>query len=325
MSRSEQLDSIECFLAVVDYGSFSAAAEQTHRSQSRVSIHLAALERSLGAPLFDRRYRPVRLTDAGRAYLPYARFALSQLALGADAVSVLNGRSHGVVVVGAHPSVSAAFIAPLLASFSANYPDVRVELVEDTAVILTQKLLSGHVDIAVCNSLPSTEAGSLVSRPLWMEPFVAVFGPEAELDAAPGLLDPAVLSNESLVTIGRPGGFVEQEIFDVVRDWGIEVEFRWQTQQPQTLMNLVRSGLGVGLINQLAFTISDRSELIGRPIGFPSNGREVAVWWDEKKHMSGATSGLLEAIQSQEPPADTIKIARSTNRSRGTRADRRTP
>ncbi|MFI7500737.1 LysR family transcriptional regulator [Streptomyces sp. NPDC049687] len=61
------------FLAVVDTGSFGAAAEATHRSQPRVSMHVAALEREAGVALFDRRKRPVALTDAGAALAEHAR------------------------------------------------------------------------------------------------------------------------------------------------------------------------------------------------------------------------------------------------------------
>ena len=53
-----ELDWLETFLAVVDRGGFTAASAQVHRSQSRVSAHIAALERELGVQLIDRARRP---------------------------------------------------------------------------------------------------------------------------------------------------------------------------------------------------------------------------------------------------------------------------
>ena len=79
MARVEHIDWLETFVAVVDSGGFSAAAAAVHRSQSRVSAHVAALEQALGVTLFDRRHRPVGLTDAGEAYLPHAREVLAAL------------------------------------------------------------------------------------------------------------------------------------------------------------------------------------------------------------------------------------------------------
>ena len=60
-----ELDWLRTFLAVLDSGGFSAAAEQVHRSQSRVSAHIAALERELGVTLIDRGKRPACVTHAG--------------------------------------------------------------------------------------------------------------------------------------------------------------------------------------------------------------------------------------------------------------------
>lgn len=67
------------FLAVIETGSFVAAAESTRRSQPRVSQHVAALEKLIGQPLFDRKKRPVQLTDAGRALATQARHVLRAL------------------------------------------------------------------------------------------------------------------------------------------------------------------------------------------------------------------------------------------------------
>ncbi|MGO1511218.1 MAG: helix-turn-helix domain-containing protein [Actinomycetales bacterium] len=63
--RFEWLNS---FLAVVDFGGFAAAAENTYRSQPRISSHVADLERHLGAQLFDRKARPVRLTEGSSPF-----------------------------------------------------------------------------------------------------------------------------------------------------------------------------------------------------------------------------------------------------------------
>ena len=61
-------DWLETFLAVVDRGVFTAASEQIHRSQSRVSAHIAALERQLGVRLLDRTRRPATPTPAGEVF-----------------------------------------------------------------------------------------------------------------------------------------------------------------------------------------------------------------------------------------------------------------
>src|SRR6476469_4331633 len=71
-----ELDWLETFLAVVDQGGFTAASEHIHRSQSRVSAHIAGLERALGVQLIDRHRRPAALTDAGVVLSRHARAVL---------------------------------------------------------------------------------------------------------------------------------------------------------------------------------------------------------------------------------------------------------
>lgn len=67
MPYVEQTDWLETFVSVIDHGSFSEAARALHRAQSRVSTHVAALERALGGILMDRSHRPVRPTELGTA------------------------------------------------------------------------------------------------------------------------------------------------------------------------------------------------------------------------------------------------------------------
>src|SRR4051795_2217969 len=76
---SVELAWLETLLAVVDRGGFTAASATLHRSQSRVSGHIAALERELGVRLFDRSRRPTTLTPAGEVFLPYARAAVQNI------------------------------------------------------------------------------------------------------------------------------------------------------------------------------------------------------------------------------------------------------
>ena len=128
MPRVEQTDWLETFVAVIDHGSFSAAARALHRAQSRVSTHVASLERALGGTLVDRSHRPIGPTELGVAVLPHARAVLEALERGAEAVEQHTGTLRGRVVIGCHPSVSAGFLPAVLAAVHAEHPLLRIEL-----------------------------------------------------------------------------------------------------------------------------------------------------------------------------------------------------
>jgi DNA-binding transcriptional LysR family regulator len=74
-----RLDWIVSFVAVARHGGFSAAAKASFRAQSRISMHIAELEKAIGVQLFDRMVHPTVLTPEGRALLPHAEEVLNHL------------------------------------------------------------------------------------------------------------------------------------------------------------------------------------------------------------------------------------------------------
>ena len=72
-------NALKAFVAIVDQGSFSEAAEALHLTQPAISKRLAALENQLGTPLLERSQRKIRLTDAGARLLPHARRILDEV------------------------------------------------------------------------------------------------------------------------------------------------------------------------------------------------------------------------------------------------------
>src|SRR6202140_3980486 len=97
-----ELQQLRYFCAVAGTGSFSRAAEQTHVSQPSLSQQIRKLEDELGARLFDRLGRSVRLTDLGKAFLPRARTVLRELEAKGDVVERKDSTG-GPVAVGVIP------------------------------------------------------------------------------------------------------------------------------------------------------------------------------------------------------------------------------
>lgn len=306
MNRIEQNDWLETFVAVAEHGSFSAAALAIHRSQSRVSAHVAALEQALGAPLFDRRHRPVELTDAGEAFLPHARAALLSLEQGAAAIDSLTGVHRGRVVLGAHPSISAGFLPHVLKDFAATHPQVRVELSEDTTTALTHDLALGTLHLAIRSTSAGEAPPGLVSQPLWREPYVAVVPLAHPLARIPAPLPPEALSRMPLIVIARPGAGLDPDTASVLAAWDLIPDVAWQTEQPQTLANLAKAGLGVGIINRFAMEVSDTTGLAVLQVGQIMEGREVGLWHDPDRYMSSATRALHCALLHAPRPDGTV-------------------
>lgn len=309
MGRVENLDWLETFVAVVDSGGFSAAAHIVHRSQSRVSSHVASLEHALGARLFDRRPRPVLLTDAGEAYLPHARETLANLHRGQAEVDSVLGVVRGHAVLGSYPSASAAFVPELLNGFNARHPQVSVDLIERPTLGLSEALGSGNLHLALRPLAPHETTEGLAFRALWREPLVAVFPPDHSLAQVRPPLPLSALVQHRLVTIG--GSFGREVMYEAhiaLKQLETAPCFAWQTDQPQTLVNFVRAGLGVGVTNLLAMAVSDTAGVVVAEVGALAQGRTAGVFWDPRRYMPRAVRALLQEILATPAPRCTLPV-----------------
>lgn len=175
------LRQLHALLAVVDHGSFSAAADALFTVQSNVSSHVARLEAEVGATLLDRRLRT--LTPAGEIVVQRAREVLRQIDAITDDLASLDDRVIGEVSCGATPSIGLRVIPAALARSTHELPEVAVSVTEAHSDTLFQQLLANDLDVAITTVATSAE---LHSDLLFTEEIVAVVAssdPLGDLDA----------------------------------------------------------------------------------------------------------------------------------------------
>lgn len=163
---------LRSFLAVIDHGSFSAAADALFTVQSNVSSHVGRLETEVGAKLLDRRSR--ELTPAGRIVEQRGREVLRQLTAISDDLAAIEDRIIGEVACGTTPSIGIQVIPTALTRAAKELPEVSVTVVEAHSGTLVQQLLSGDLDVAITTGASNPE---LRSTPLFTEEIVAILGP----------------------------------------------------------------------------------------------------------------------------------------------------
>jgi LysR family transcriptional regulator, nitrogen assimilation regulatory protein len=148
------LRQIRAIIAVCEEGSFTRAALRENATQSGVSQHVAAAERSLGVKLFERSAAGVTPTPAGQRYYKRCIEAVGELAKANAEVRAFASRVTGDLRIGMIPTLTRAALAPALEDFVARYPDVRMHIVEGYSGSLTDMVQSGDLDFAV---VPATE------------------------------------------------------------------------------------------------------------------------------------------------------------------------
>src|SRR2546430_12636708 len=141
-----ELHQLRYFCAVVETGSFSRAAEQSHVSQPSLSQQILKLEDELGTRLFDRLGRSVRLTELGKTFLPRARAVLRELE--AAKGDVVEGKEFigGPITVGVIPTVGPYFLPARPTAFSRNFNQVRFTVVAGITAVLFAPLRARTID-----------------------------------------------------------------------------------------------------------------------------------------------------------------------------------
>lgn len=310
MARINQVEWLEALVALDEHGTFTRAARALHVAQSRVSARVADLERALGQQLIDRSRRPVAFTDSGMAFLPHARAVLTALESACDDLDAFSEDARGHVVLGTHPSISAGFMPSVLSEFVQVHPNVSVDLTERTAAQLLVALQEGTVDLAILAETNEAPPSSLTRTPLWGEPYAFVVRDDHPLARESSPVDPVTLFNQPLIGISPPGGQLEPELIRLSARWNTATpHLAWRTEQPQTLVNLVREGLGVGVVNHLAFLTSEHHDVVKLLVAGDPKARMVGIWRDSNRHQSVAMQVLARFIQEFPTPEGTIPLA----------------
>ncbi|HEY4010108.1 MAG TPA: LysR substrate-binding domain-containing protein, partial [Acidobacteriaceae bacterium] len=171
--------------AIADTGSFSRAAERCQIAQPSLSQQVRKLEEDLGAKLFDRLGRSIRITEAGRAFLPHARSILAQMEVARSSVTDKNGDVRGSVNVGVIPTIAPYLMPRYTAAFAKKYPDAKLRIVEETTPILVDRLRDLSVDLAIL-ALPLRHK-ELELLPIQTEPLFAALPKDHPRSAAESL------------------------------------------------------------------------------------------------------------------------------------------
>src|SRR6201997_275477 len=136
--RTIELDALQIFKAVVDFGGVTRAAAHLHRVPSNVTTRLKQLEEGLGTKLFHRRSRKLLLSTEGKLLLTYAE-RLLRLSSEAE-LALRSGKPRGKLRIGTLESTAAARLPPVLARYHRANPEVQIELVTGTTGALLEQV-----------------------------------------------------------------------------------------------------------------------------------------------------------------------------------------
>ena len=234
--------------AVAESGSFSRAAERCQIAQPSLSQQVLKLEEELGAKLFDRLGRSVRLTEAGRAFLPHARAVLHEIEAARASVTDKSADVRGSVAVGVIPTIAPYLMPRYTAAFAKSYPEARLRILEETTPVLIENLRSLSIDFAIL-ALP-LRSKDLNLFPLRSELLYAVLPPDHPHAQAKSLAL-RDLREEAFVML-RDGHCFRDLSLAACSHARVRPRIAFESDQFSSLFGMVAAGVGVSLAPEMA-------------------------------------------------------------------------
>ncbi len=263
---------------VATRGSFSAAADVLHFTQSAVSQQIAALEREAGMTLVERNARGVRLTEAGEALVRHTDVILARLADAEAELEAISGLRGGRLRLAAFPSAGSSIAPAAIARFRERFPSVELALVPAEPPEGQEKLRAGEVDIALLIETPWGECDvdrTLERRHVLDDPMFVCL-PRDHPKAGKAKLRLEDLAEESWLN-GSGGSCPDASIFlRACERAGFEPKIAFNSDDYSAIQGFVAAGMGVSFIPDLALT-SVREDVVIRSLAPRAPVRRIAA------------------------------------------------
>ncbi len=290
---------IEGFLEVARRGNLSRTAEAIFVTQPTLTARLHALEHELGEPLFVRGQRGMRLTDAGRAFLPYAERAVRALQEGRQELVEARSASAGRLVLGAAPAVSTYVLPALLEKFNTAHPRVDVAVRTGHSEDVLQMVLREDVQLALVRALRHPDIESV---PLYQEEVVLVV-PADHPFASRQSVKVADMGGERLILFDRTSSYYEvtHAFFLGV---GVTPREVMELDNIEAAKKMVERRLGVALLPRTAVAreLADGTLRLVRLAGAPPLRRQIVVIRRrDVGRPSGPVAAFLDLLRHADP------------------------
>ncbi|MGE5477562.1 MAG: LysR substrate-binding domain-containing protein [Bacteroidales bacterium] len=271
---------LRLFRAVARAGSVGAAAEEVHSVPSNVSARVRKLEDELGAKLFLREPRGMRLTPAGELLLDYADRILALTEQARDAVREAVGEG-GTLRLGSMETTAAVRLPPMLAAFHRDHPKVSLTLSTGTSESQVQAVLERRVDLAFVG-------GPVRDDRIQGE---AVFVEELVL-AAPAGTASVDDANTRAMLVFRSGCAYRARTEAWLRARGEPPRRVMEFGTLDGLMGCVAAGMGVTLLPRV---IVERPQHAGQVVALPIADGRVETWLIQ--HRDAVDTGAMRAFK----------------------------
>lgn len=241
------LSQVQGFVEVARRQKLGRAAGDLFITQPALTARIQRLEQELGVPLFVRTPTGMRLTDPGRAFLPYAVRALDVLAEGRRLVDELGQGGAGQLALGAAPAISTYVLPAVLKRFADSHPNVRLIVRTGHSEEILEMVLREEVEVGLTRALRHPQ---IRSEPLYEETLVLVADP-ADPIAGRGAISIAEIAGAQLILFDRTSSY-HGLTSAFLREAGVTPRGVMELDNIDATKKMVQQGLGVAFLPHTA-------------------------------------------------------------------------
>ena len=294
-----EIHQLEYFIAIVETGSFSKAAERCNVAQPSLSQQIKKLENEIGHLLFDRLGRKIVLTDAGKMLIPKAQVILEEIqGIKVNIQSDIK-EGQGTLAVGFIPTVSPFILPSVIRRFSEAFPGASLEVHEDLTEDIVEKLVAAELDVGI-TSLPIKNK-KIQTEELLTETLLVASSSEYEI-ANRASIRVKELDDFPFIALNEVHCLGEQvQSFCYQKE--VDLNIVCHTSQLSTVHKCVAMGLGVSLVPQ-ALAINDPIENVSyRAISDSLPQRKIVAATHAKRQQSHLARQFIEIVRNEYPHA----------------------
>jgi DNA-binding transcriptional LysR family regulator len=239
------LTDMRLFLAVVEQGSLTKGAEKMHLSLASVSERISGMEASLGALLLERSRRGVTTTAAGDALVRHARLITDQVEHMRGELRSYGSGLKGRIRLLSNTAGLAAFLPSRLSRFLVDYPDLSIDLYEQTSIEISRAIVEGRADLGVVAYSPDLSA--LQIRVIAQDQLVVVVNQDHRFSRRESVSFAEVLDEPF---VGLSDAALEAHLAERASRLGRQLHYRVQLRQIEYIATLVAAGVGIAILSE---------------------------------------------------------------------------
>lgn len=292
------LQQLQYFLAAIEHGTFSAAADALYMAQPSLSEQIRRLESELGVALFVRAGRRLVLTEAGRALRPEAERTMAAAERAAASVADVRELRAGTATFGTFGDAPTWLIGNVAAAFRRRHPDVHLRIVGLNSSEVADEVREGRIEAGLI-VLPIDDAG-LDVQPAMEDELVWVSA-DAERIARPVAVES--LADVPLILYDARWGWEDptrRALFERAQRAGVQLQTAIEVEEVTNALDLAARGLGDTIISR---SISLRRGALPSALGFasfdPPLNETFAFIARRDAHLSPATRELIALAEKQ--------------------------